>query len=182
MEQTNINYARALYSLALDNDKVVSYQEEVKIIIGLLNDNPGFLDVLNNEFDSIENKEKIIDKIFASFSKQVTNFIKVICKNGVTKSLIDILYKFNSLCNEHRGIIEGLVISITKLDSETLKAIEHKISLKENKQVELINKIDPSILGGVKVIINDHVYDGSILKQVMNMKNTLLTGRTNYEN
>ena len=39
---------------------------------------------------------------------------------------------------------------------------------------ELINIIDPSLIGGVKVVINDHIYDGSIKHHIDNMKLSLL--------
>ena len=40
--------------------------------------------------------------------------------------------------------------------------------------VELISRIDPSLIGGVKVVINSHVYDGSIKNQLEKMQIDLL--------
>ena len=40
--------------------------------------------------------------------------------------------------------------------------------------VELIPHIDPTLIGGVKVVINSHVYDGSIKNQLEKMQIDLL--------
>ena len=55
----------------------------------------------------------------------------------------------------------------TCFDSEdALKKLNSKISEVEKMPTELINIIDPSLIGGVKVVINDHIYDGSIKNQL----------------
>ena len=40
--------------------------------------------------------------------------------------------------------------------------------------MDLISRIDPSLIGGVKVVINSHVYDGSIKNQLEKMQIDLL--------
>jgi F-type H+-transporting ATPase subunit delta len=87
---------------------------------------------------------------------------------------MDILDDFNSLANENQDIVEGLIYSAFPLDESTLLKIKNKISQIENHEVDLISKIDPSLIGGVKVVINSHVYDGSIKNQLEKMQINLL--------
>ena len=77
---------------------------------------------------------------------------------------------FNTLCNENQDIVEGLLYSAFPLDEKTLEKIKKKISQIENHEVDLITHIDPSLIGGVKVVINSHVYDGSIKNQIEKMQ------------
>ena len=69
---------------------------------------------------------------------------------------------------------EGLIYSAFPLNKETINKIKTKISQIEKMDVELISRIDPSLIGGVKVVINSHVYDGSIKNQLEKMQIDLL--------
>ena len=44
---------------------------------------------------------------------------------------------------------------------------------KENRKISLIFKIDPSLIGGVKVVINNRIYDGSVKNKLSEMKQSL---------
>ena len=67
-----------------------------------------------------------------------------------------------------------MVYSVVPLDEQTLSKLQKKISQLEKVEIELINKIDPSIIGGLKVVIHSHIYDGSIKNKLENMKIDLL--------
>ena len=88
--------------------------------------------------------------------------------------LIEIFDGFNSLVNEYRGVKEGLVYSTEKLSEKQLSDLNKKISEVEKMPTELRNIIDPSLIGGVKIVINDHIYDGSIKHHIEDMRTSLL--------
>ena len=95
-------------------------------------------------------------------------------ENNRTDCLIDVFDSFNSYCNQYRGVSEGLIYSTLKLDQTVIDQIEKKISKIEGSKVELKNVIDPSLIGGVKVVIKDRIYDGSIKHNIEMMKKDLL--------
>ncbi len=174
MNEIASRYGQALFSLALDKNKVIPLQQEVKELIKLIESNSDFVMLLNSSFLSIEERQSILDKTLVRVDEDVIALLKIMIKNGRISYLIEVLQAFNSYCNAYRGVDEGLIYSISKLDEKTLKAIEREISKKENKEIELISRIDPSIIGGVKVVINDHIYDGSIKNRIEMMKKDLL--------
>ena len=45
--------------------------------------------------------------------------------------------------------------------------------------MELHNIIDPTLIGGVKVVIHDRVYDGSLKHRLKEMEKDLLKRRAN---
>ena len=164
------NYANALLSIAIDDNKVIDYQKEVKELAKIIKDNPDFLMLIDSRFLSInERKEKVKD-ILKGFSNDVVSFVQIIVEHNRVNYLEDILQAFNTLCNENQDIVEGLLYSAFPLDEKTLEKIKKKISQIENHEVDLITRIDPSLIGGVKVVINSHVYDGSIKNQIEKMQ------------
>jgi len=174
MNELALRYGSALFSLASETNKVSELQLEMKELKKIIDDNPDFVTLLNNDFLSIDERKAIIDTLLKDFDDSIICFIKIIVENGRAKYLSDIVISFNSLCNEYRGVKEGLLISTIPIDNKLKSEIEAKISIKEKQKVELINKIDPSLIGGVKVVINDHVYDGSIKNQIEAMRTNLL--------
>lgn len=174
MNEIASRYGTALFSLALEKDLIIQYQEEVKELKRIFKENSDFIMVLGNSFDSVEERISIVDKTLKGVNEDVLALIKILIENKRINYLLDVFQAFNSCCNEYRGVDEGLIYSTIPLDEQTINKIEEKISKVENHNVELINKIDPSLIGGVKVVINGHIYDGSIKNQLESMKIDLL--------
>ena len=174
METVSSRYGLALYSLALDNNKVIEWQEEVKELRSILLENTDFIMILGSSFLSLEEREEILEKSLVGVDKNILALIHVVMENNRSHELLDIFDSFNSYCNEYRGVSEGLIYSTLKLDKTVINQIEEKISKIEHNKVELKNVIDPSLIGGVKVVIHDRIYDGSIKHHMENMKKDLL--------
>ena len=166
-------YAEALFSLSIDNSNLLDIQNEMKELKQVVMENNEFISVLASSFISLKEKEEIVDKALNSFNEDIRSLIKLMCKNRRISLLIETIDKFNSLANESRGIMEGLVYTIYPLKKEELSLIEKKISEIELVPCELKNIIDSTILGGVKVVINGHIYDGSIKNKIEQMRLTL---------
>ena len=46
--------------------------------------------------------------------------------------------------------------------------------MKQGKEVVLVNKVNPELVGGVKIIVGDRVYDSSVSSTIENIKKNLL--------
>ena len=174
MNEIASRYGLALFSIAEDRKQVLELQQEAKELRKVLLENRDFIVLLGNSFLSPEERLQIVDKTISAFDKDIVSLIKVLIKNNRANQIIDTLDAFNSCCNNARGVEEGLVYSVNPLDEQTLTKLQKKISQLEKVEVELINKIDPSLIGGLKVVIHGHIYDGSIKNKLENMKIDLL--------
>ena len=174
MENVASRYGLALYSLALEENKIDSWQNDVKTLKGIFLENPDFIMILGSSFISLEERIEILEKTLKGVDKNIVALIDVVMENNRTDLLIDVFDSFNSYCNQYRGVSEGLIYSTLKLDQTVIDQIEKKISKIEGSKVELKNVIDPSLIGGVKVVIKDRIYDGSIKHNIEMMKKDLL--------
>ena len=174
MKEITSRYSVALFSLKKDENQLIDSQVEIKELIKVLRENPDFLTLLDSSYKEFEEKEEIINQVFKSVDEEIVSLIKIIVRNHRAMYLIEIFEEFNSLVNEYRGVLEGLVYSTVPLSESELDKLNQKISEVEARQTELRNIIDPSLIGGVKVVINDHIYDGSIKHHIENMKLSLL--------
>ena len=174
MNEIASRYGLALYSIAVERNEVYPLQLEAKELKKVLLENPDFITLLSNSFITHEEREKIVDKSLAAFDKDIVSLIKLLIRNNRTRYIIDVLNAFNSQCNNARNVEEGLVYSVNPLDEQSKKQLEKKISKLENVEVELVNRIDPNLIGGIKVVINGHIYDGSIKSKLEQMRIDLL--------
>ena len=174
MESVASRYGLALYSLAMDKNKILDWQKEVKELTSVLKENTDFIMVLGSSFISLKERLEMVDKSFVGVDEEIIALIKVVMENNRMHMILDIFESFNSYCNEYRGVCEGLVYSTLKLDQKVINQIEKKISKIEHHKVELKNVIDPTLIGGVRVVIHDRIYDGSIKHHLEMMKKDLL--------
>ena len=174
MKEIASRYAEALFSLKRDSKKLESAQEEIRELKKVFVENPDFIVILDSSYKSLEEKKEIIDKSLKGVDEDIKNLIKIIVQNHRARYIIDIFDGFNSLVNEYRGVKEGLVYSTEKLSESQLAKLNKTISEVEKTPTELKNIIDPTLIGGVKVVINDHIYDGSVKHHINELKKTLL--------
>lgn len=174
MNEVASRYGQALYSLALEKGLVLKWQEEVKEIRRAFNENADFIVVLGSRFLPIEERQEMLKNTLKGIDENIISLLEIVIANHRTNEIDNILLAFNSFCNEYRGIEEGYLYSSIRLDESTIKKLETKISEVEHHQVELHNVIDPQLIGGVKVVIHDRVYDGSIKHHLEQMKKDLL--------
>ncbi len=175
MNEVASRYGLALYSLALEKDKVLLWQEEVKEIMRAFKENADFIMVLGSDFLSMEERKLMLRTTLKGVDNEIVSLLEIAINNHRTNEINNILLAFNSLCNEYQGIEEGYLYSSVPLDESTIDQISEKISSIEHHKIALINHIDPNLIGGVKVVVHDRIYDGSIKHHLEQMKKDLLT-------
>ena len=174
MEEVASRYGMALFSLALELNQVDSFQEEVKAWREVFKDNQEIYEVLSSRFLGKDERKEIFEKISHGMNPHIHDFLMIVIDNNRMSNLDDILLAFNTYCNEHKGIKEGYVYSVSPLDKKTIETLNNKISKLEKVKVELHNVIDKSLIGGIKVIISDHVYDDSLKFHLDNLRQSLM--------
>ena len=173
-QQITRNYAQALMELT-NND--LQFQElllnEIKTLdkgISQVKDSWSFF---NNPGVSKEEKKNIIKKTFSGkINEKILNFLLLLIDNKRFNLLPEIHNQFNKLVNKSQGTIIAEVYSTVDIDTNILQKLKQGIedTIGSNKKVEIESKMEPSLIGGIKVKINDHVYDGSIKSRLENLK------------
>ena len=104
----------------------------------------------------------------------VSNFVKVLAKNGQMRLKNEILRKFETVSNMKNGIVVAQVTSQEKLSEGMIEKLT--VFIKEKYQAEKVvieNKIDEKIGGGVIVKVGDEVFDASVKGQLKKMQQIL---------
>jgi F-type H+-transporting ATPase subunit delta len=107
-------------------------------------------------------------------SAVIDEFEKLLAKKNQTKLLSKIIEKFKNIWNKENRIVEAEIISREELSEDLHNKLRNYISNKyKAKEVLINNVVNESIKGGIIIRVGDEVMDGSINKQLKNLKNIL---------
>lgn len=177
MDSLYNRYASALNSIAVEGKKVEIYRTKIKMVKKLIAENEELIHLLSSCFITEEEKEKVIDQIFKDEEEQdIVNFIKVIVHNKRAKEMKRICDEYIKISNAELGIKDGIIYSTEKLEEQEITKVEKKLSEVLKTKVELVNEIDQRLIGGIKVVIGDKVFDGSLKNKIESLKASLTAG------
>ena len=126
------------------------------------------------EADKDQSKNEFIDSVVrGKVSDNVLNFLKIIVDKGRAAYLEEILKDFDALGNEKLNIKEGTLHTAHDLTKDQVKLVEKSISERLGQEVHLKVVKDPGLIAGIKVIVNDKIFDNSIIYKLTELKNTL---------
>lgn len=167
-------YAEALLSIAKEKGLNTQFRNYVKELVSAINENDELIQILSSSFISKEEKKEIITKVLSTCPYvDIVSLAFIIIDNRREKYFLPILKEFISLSNEEDNIAEGYVYVAEKLNKNQLEDVRKAISKKLNKEVFLYQKIDQTLIGGIKVVISDYVFDASIKHKLESLKNSL---------
>lgn len=166
-----ITYGKALFEAAEEMDKVDLILEELNGIAEIFKQEPEFLEFFTTPVISGPEKKSVIKKIFTGrISNEMNNFLMILIDKRRTASFSRIVREYKNLVDRSLGLSVGTIISAESLSDSQMNSFEEKAGKLLQKNVKLVNKIEPSILGGVKILIEGKVIDASIRKQLQDLE------------
>jgi len=110
----------------------------------------------------------------SEINELVANFVKILAKSNQVKNINNIISKFKEIWNKKEGIMEAEVVSREKLSSQLVGKLINFVGRKYNaRNVEIKSIVDKNIKGGIIIRVGDEVLDGSVSKQLQNLKKRL---------
>ncbi|MNP28068.1 ATP synthase subunit delta [compost metagenome] len=95
-------------------------------------------------------------------SQSVLNTVELLVKRRRTDIFPDLLDSYIKLKGESLGMADATVYSTYPLNEQEIEAVAAEFGQLTKKKIRVNNMIDKSLLGGLKVVIGDTLYDGSI--------------------
>jgi len=74
------------------------------------------------------------------------------------------------------NLTEAEVYSAVPLTGEQLRALEGKLTRMAGRQLNITAQVDPSLLGGIRVVVDGTVHDDTILRKLKDMKLSIYEG------
>lgn len=103
--------------------------------------------------------ESIIGKAMVSDGG---NFVRLLLENGRIELLPEINELFRDFRSQAEGRVEAEVLTAYKLTAAQTRAIAEGLKRRLGREVDIVSKVDASLVGGVVIRADDLVIDGSV--------------------
>jgi len=169
-----MSYARALLDWAEESNLAKEVYYESSCLIKCINDDPSFYQLLHSPMVSLTKKTKTVTVILKGCAPRLTNLVALVVKNRREKLLKHILQCYQKLFRDKYGIIKTSVEVASEINQKTQQAIIEFVAGTFNKSVEIEFLVNPIIIGGFKITIEDRQLDKSIKGELEELRKQLL--------
>lgn len=167
-----IKYARE----TIGKEKAVS---DIQRVRDTLRENSSLKECLENPQVPFTEKCRLIDEIIQDgFSDEIRHFLKLLIDHRRIVFFHDIAeYIRVTYC--HEGEEEALLKTTFPLDIDLIKRIQDFFEQRLDKKLKFYIELDSRLLGGIQVMIGNRIFDGSLKRQLANLKERLIAARIN---
>ena len=170
----SVRYSRALFQSALEK-KIIDKVNQDMIFISEICKTPETKEFLLSPIIVPSKKTSIFHKMLEGNVEKITmSMIDLIVKNGRESYLPAVARVFIHETLKYKGITESVLTTAVKVDAKVKKQMTGLISEVYSTKVELEEIIDPEIIGGFILRIDDNYIDASIRNKLRKIKKELL--------
>ncbi len=167
-------YAEALFAIALEKDALPSFAQNLETVAGEVEKEPMYLDFLASPALPLTERIKALTEAFSSIvCEEVISFLILLIKNGRIKDLIACIDEFFALKSAKENVSEALVYYAMPISDKQKQRLKEKLENMTSKKIEMIFLEDKSLLGGIKVVLDGKVLDGSVKHHLEDIKGVM---------
>jgi F-type H+-transporting ATPase subunit delta len=174
MTQTAKTYGDALYELARDEGLSEEILGELTMAAQLMNENPQYPELLSLPSVPKEERCQILDSSFKGrVHTYLLSFMKILVENGTIRQLPGCSDEFRRRYYEDNGIVAVTAITAVKLSDKLTEELKNKLTSVTGKKIVLTEKVDPTLLGGVRLEMDGKRYDGTVRSRLDEIEKVL---------
>jgi F-type H+-transporting ATPase subunit delta len=171
-------YARAIFELAQEENKLVEYGDELAAVRSGLDSVPMALAYLSNPQVEAKAKKELLQKLFeGEVSDNIYHFLLLLVDKrriGLLDAIDDL---FRGFSYEARGIVVADVTTAEPATAAQQEKITQKLAEVTGKTIKLRLHEDKKLIGGVVVKIGDKRVDGSVAGRLATLRKELLANK-----
>ena len=173
-------YAQALFDIGVKAQAVGSIYDDLRAVHAAI----GGLDPELQAFFRMpqlrrEDKRRIFKTVFeGKVGRPVLGLLLVLVDKRREPLLDNIVAEFGRYRDRHEGLVKASVTTARKLDTDLAEALRVALERLTKRTVVLQERVDPEVLGGIRVNLGDSVLDGTVRRGLQDMRRSLAaTGR-----
>ncbi|KAF1295748.1 ATP synthase F1 subunit delta [Enterococcus sp. JM4C] len=160
-------YGKALFNLAMEEQAIEDIYQQLLSLRAVYAELPDLGNILSDTRLEPNEKRVVMDKLVCHYQGTMRNFLEVVFNYSRMDDLLLMIDEYEHRYGEYKGLVTGVATTAVPLSEEQKVQLEVKIAQHLGYgEAKLVNKVDPSIIGGVVVEANHQVIDGSIGKQL----------------
>jgi len=174
VQEVATKYAHALFLAAKEKGLIDEAYEQFTDLKTFITSDATLLNFLNAPEVPEEHKLALVRNVFSSRIEQLfVEFLVVLVDKHRIAFLPDVIDEFTRLVEAEKGIGRATVITATPLNETDRNNLAVKLATKTGLKIELEEKVNRDILGGMIVILHNEIIDGSVRRDLDLLKEQL---------
>jgi F-type H+-transporting ATPase subunit delta len=169
-------YARSLVDVVMERRAESEVNRSLELYRAIFAAVPELLTAFDNPALPRDVKGRLLADLLQKYPVDPTtdNFLHILLANNRIRHFREIVEYYTRALNDRKGILAAKVTSASALSDEEARVLAGKLTHALGKAVTMDMVTDPDLLGGLVVQIGSTVYDGSIRKQLDEVRKRLL--------
>ncbi len=167
-------YGSSLYRLAQEENVTGEVMDELSMVQDLLRREPDYVTLLSSHQLPVKERIALLDQAFRdALHPYALNTLKLLTEQGLMHSFGSAADAYRSAYFEDNGIAPVTVISAVALTDEEREALLRRLTERVGKTLVMTEKIDPSLVGGIRVELEGTTLDGSVETRLAAMRSNI---------
>jgi F-type H+-transporting ATPase subunit delta len=167
-----LRYAQALFELAKAQGDAAVVEADLKSLKAMRADSADLRTLIASPAFDAEEKGKGLAAVAeaAGFAATSKKFLGLVAANRRASALPGMIAAYEKLAAADRGSVSAEVITAMPLTDAQAKALAAALRTALGKDPEIETRVDPAILGGLKVRVGSRLYDASLKSRLDSLK------------
>jgi F-type H+-transporting ATPase subunit delta len=155
--------------------EIDTVEDELFQVARILESSRELRNVLSDDNLTYSGRAAVIDDLFGrSLHKATVRLVRYVIRAGRLRDLVGAINYLVQLAAEERGRRIAEVRSAVALDDEERTRVAQALSRLTDRNVEVREILDPSVIGGIRASVGDLILDGTVRLRVERLRDLLV--------
>ena len=162
MEEIATVYGRSLFEVAKDSDKLDVIHDQLDQFADEMDTNRELQTFFFSPYFSSDEKKDGIGKVVENGDEHFVRFLELLAERHRLPAIFRIRREFDRLWSEENKLLPVTITSAVELEKDTVNDLGKKIEEQTGRTIDLTAKVDPDLVGGLRMQVGNMVYDATI--------------------
>ncbi|MCQ2503968.1 MAG: ATP synthase F1 subunit delta [Saccharofermentans sp.] len=174
MNETGREYATAIFEISLEEDIRNEIYDSLAVVKRVFRRERAYIDFLMSPaIPSSERLEALNQSFGGQVNDHVLGMLTVMTLKGHVRYIFDAIEAFRVLYRESTAKSDAYVTSAVELTEEEKTRLKEALTKRSGHKVYIRYKIDPKLMGGIIVEMDNYRYDGSLRHKLKEIKEAI---------
>lgn len=164
-------YAKSLLELAMEQGNLEQVKDDMQLLEQTISENRDLENFIKNPIIKADKKIAVLSEVFSQkMSNLSSKFISLITTKKREVYLLGIAKSFLKQYNTHKQIMSAVITTAKGIDEATRNRVLQMVTESTNNEIELVEKVNPELIGGFILEYGDKRVDTSISHKLNRLK------------
>ena len=167
-------YGESLYELARDENLTAPIGRQLTVLQTVFQQEPDFIRLLSSPNLTKAERCRILDDSFrGKVHPYLLNFLKILTEKGYMRHFSDCCDAYTTHFDQDNGILRVTAVTAVALSEDQADRLTRKLTGITGRKIVLQNRIDPAVLGGVRLDYDGQRLDDTVSHRMASIRDLL---------